>query len=196
MIARVFYNAKAFEHVLLVLIHDGDVLTTEKHKNVTKLLGKDDRLLGYNIEVDAFESDRDGYQPMTFDLLRLVNGHLHEAFHEEIIHDFNSYIVVGRVNACEDHPDSDHLHVCQVDVGKEVVQIVCGAANVKANVNVVACLPNAVLPDGKLITKGKLRGVPSDGMLASAYELGLIEEPKKGILILEDEAKVGEPFFK
>ncbi|MDH6366317.1 MULTISPECIES: YtpR family tRNA-binding protein [unclassified Breznakia] len=196
MIARVFYNAKAFPGVVLVILHDEEVISTVKSKNVTKLLGKDEKLLGYNIEVDHFESDQDGYQKMTYDLLRFVNTNLHDAFDEEIIHDFNPYIVVGRVLACEDHPDSDHLHVCQVDVGKEVVQIVCGAANVKANINVVACLPNAVLPDGKFITKGKLRGIKSDGMLASAYELGLIEEKKKGILILEDEAKVGEPFFK
>lgn len=106
-------------------------------------------------------------------------------------------VVTGKVLTCEDHPDSDHLHVCTVDAGTgEVLQIVCGAPNVKAGIIVPVALVGAVLPDGK-IKKGKLRGVESCGMLCSHDELGITEdmlgyEPEYGILILPDNTPVGK----
>ena len=70
-------------------------------------------------------------------------------------------VVVGRVLTCEDHPNSDHLHVCTVDVGGEApLQIVCGAPNVAAGQLVPVALEGARLPGGK-IKRGKLRGVES-----------------------------------
>ena len=105
-------------------------------------------------------------------------------------------VVAGKVITCEDHPDSDHLHVCTVDAGTgEILQIVCGAPNVKAGIIVPVALVGAVLPDGK-IKKGKLRGVESYGMLCSHDELGITEdmlgyEPEYGILILPDDTKIG-----
>ena len=95
---------------------------------------------------------------------------------------------------CVEHPESDHLHVCKVDVGSEVLQIVCGAQNVCEGILVVCACENAVMPNGKLITPGKLRGVESYGMLCSAYELGLIDEPKRGLLILDDTYVIGSEF--
>ena len=82
-------------------------------------------------------------------------------------------VVVGRVTAMERHPDSDHLWVCQVDVGNETVQIVTGAQNVSAGDYVPVAKHKSVLPGGHKITKGKLRGVESCGMLCSLGELGL-----------------------
>lgn len=106
-------------------------------------------------------------------------------------------VVAGKVLTCEDHPDSDHLHVCTVDAGTgEVLQIVCGAPNVKAGIIVPTALIGAVLPDGK-IKKTKMRGVESCGMLCSHDELGITEdmlgyEPEYGILILPDDTPVGK----
>lgn len=106
-------------------------------------------------------------------------------------------VVAGKVLTCEDHPDSDHLHVCTVDAGTgEILQIVCGAPNVKAGIIVPTSLVGATLPDGK-IKKGKLRGVESFGMLCSHDELGITEdmlgyEPEYGILILPDDTPVGK----
>ena len=106
-------------------------------------------------------------------------------------------VVAGKVLTCEDHPDSDHLHVCTVDAGTgEILQIVCGAPNVKAGIIVPTALVGATLPDGK-IKKGKLRGVESFGMLCSHDELGITEdmlgyEPEYGILILPDDTPVGK----
>ncbi|MDR2665783.1 MAG: phenylalanine--tRNA ligase subunit beta [Oscillospiraceae bacterium] len=83
-------------------------------------------------------------------------------------------VVVGRVVAAERHPDSDHLWVCTVDVGRDTpVQIVTGAQNVREGDWVPAALHKSRLPGGKKIEKGKLRGVKSEGMLCSLGELGL-----------------------
>jgi len=81
-------------------------------------------------------------------------------------------VVVGRVLTCVDHPNSDHLHICTVDVGgEEPLQIVCGAPNAHADMNVAVALDGAHLPGGVKIKKGKMRGEVSMGMLCSGPEL-------------------------
>ena len=87
-----------------------------------------------------------------------------------------SNVVVGKVLSMERHPDSDHMWVCQIDVGAaEPVQIVTGAWNVHVGDLVPAALHKSMLPGGKKIEKGKLRGVLSNGMLCGLSELGLDE---------------------
>ncbi len=105
-------------------------------------------------------------------------------------------LVIGEVIECNDHPDSDHLHVCKVDVGKEILQIVCGAPNVRKGIKVIVALDGAVLPGG-VIKKGIIRGVESNGMICSIEELGLDhkflqKEDIEGIKELDHGAKVGE----
>lgn len=106
-------------------------------------------------------------------------------------------VVAGKVLSCEMHPDSDHLHVCMVDVGEEEpLQIVCGAPNVAEGQMVPVALNGAVLPGGVKIKKGKLRGVVSNGMICSHEEMGISEsllgyEPEYGILVLPDDVKPG-----
>ena len=81
-------------------------------------------------------------------------------------------VVVGYVVSCVDHPNSDHLHICMVDVGEEEpIQIVCGAPNVHAGMRVAAALDGAHLPGSVKIKKGKMRGEVSMGMLCSGPEL-------------------------
>ena len=85
-------------------------------------------------------------------------------------------VKVGKVVSIVRHENSDHMWVCQIDVGEEEpVQIVTGAQNVKEGDLVPACLHNSWLPGGVHITKGKLRGVKSNGMLCSFAELGLTQ---------------------
>ena len=87
-----------------------------------------------------------------------------------------SNVVAGQVLSLEHHPDSDHMWVCQINVGKdEPVQIVTGAWNVHEGDMVPVALHKSTLPGGKKIEKGKLRGVLSNGMLCGLYELGLDE---------------------
>ena len=108
-------------------------------------------------------------------------------------------VVVGKVVSIVPHPNSDHMFICQVDVGQEEpVQIVTGAQNVNQGDLVPAALHNSWLPGGIHITKGKLRGEKSNGMLCSFAELGLTQNDlpgayADGIWILNDEdCKVGD----
>lgn len=106
-----------------------------------------------------------------------------------------NHLVIGKVLSCEDHPDSDHLHVCQVDLGEKVEQIVCGAPNVATGKKVIVARVGAKLPGGE-IKEGVIRGVQSNGMLCSLLELGvdahiLSEDSKNGIELLDEDAPVG-----
>ncbi len=105
-------------------------------------------------------------------------------------------LTIGHVLTCVEHPDSDHLHVCTVDLGTEVEQIVCGAPNVAAGQNVIVAKVGAVLPGDFKIKKGKIRGVESNGMICSLQELGfeekyVPEEYKHGIYVIDKDAKPG-----
>ena len=105
-------------------------------------------------------------------------------------------VVVGKVLSMERHPDSDHMWICQVDAGRQApIQIVTGAQNVKVGDLVPAALDGALLPGGKEIHSGKLRGVVSDGMLCSFTELGLEQRDfpaayEDGIWILSDDPEL------
>ena len=106
-------------------------------------------------------------------------------------------IVVAKVLELERHPDSDKLWVCQLDAGQtEPVQIVTAAQNLFVGAVVPACLHNSVISDGTKITKGKLRGVASNGMMCSYAELGLTpddfgyEVAEDGILILNNDPDI------
>lgn len=100
-------------------------------------------------------------------------------------------VVVAEVVDCVDHQNSDHLHVCKVNVGApELLQIVCGAPNVKTGVKVPCALIGAVLPGNFKIKKAKMRGVESFGMLCSSRELG-INDDHQGLWILPADAPVG-----
>ncbi|MEK9770890.1 MAG: phenylalanine--tRNA ligase subunit beta [Nitrosomonadales bacterium] len=98
-------------------------------------------------------------------------------------------IVVGEITSINKHPDADKLNVCQVNVGSQTLQIVCGASNARKGIKVPCALVGAKLP-GFEIKKAKLRGVESLGMLCSAKELGL-KEDADGLYELDDNLKPG-----
>ena len=102
-------------------------------------------------------------------------------------------VVTGRIEELKAHPDSDHLLICQMNIGEEnLVQIITGASNVAEGQIVPVALVGANLPCGKKISKGKMRGVASNGMLCSADELN-IEGDSSGIYILPEDTPVGVP---
>ena len=115
---------------------------------------------------------------------------------EKVISNNIDNLVIGKVIECNMHPDSDHLHVCKVDIGSSIEQIVCGAKNVKEGIKVIVALPGAILPGNFEIKKSKIRGIESNGMICALFELGLEEKTEenydKGIHVLDDDAKVGE----
>lgn len=103
-----------------------------------------------------------------------------------------SGVVVAEVKSVEKHPDADRLNVTQVDAGTgELIQIVCGAPNVKAGIKVPCSLSGAVLPGNFKIKPTKMRGVVSNGMLCSTDELGLPDDGVDGLHILPEDAPVG-----
>ena len=104
-------------------------------------------------------------------------------------------LVIGQITECEPHPDSDHLHLCKVNIGTEVLDIVCGAPNARTGLKVIVALDGAILPD-KTIKKGMIRGQESNGMLCSIAELGLEHkflkpEDSEGIAELGEDAEIG-----
>lgn len=106
-------------------------------------------------------------------------------------------LIIGEVLECKEHPDSDHLHVCKVNIGKEVLDIVCGAPNVRKGLKVILAQVGAELPGDFKIKKGNIRGKESNGMICSLAELGLeskflTESDKEGIHELAENAPVGE----
>ncbi|MBO5376699.1 MAG: phenylalanine--tRNA ligase subunit beta, partial [Bacilli bacterium] len=119
---------------------------------------------------------------------------------EKVVKSELNNLVVGHVLECEMHPDSDHLHVCQVNVGKETLQIVCGAHNVRKDLKVIVSLPGAILPGNFEIKKSTIRGVESNGMICALSEIGLEEETPenraKGIYELPADVEPGTDVVK
>lgn len=107
-----------------------------------------------------------------------------------------SDLVVGHILSCDDHPDSDHLHVCMVDIDTEILQIVCGADNVAKDQKVIVAQVGSKLPE-LTIKEGNIRGVRSQGMICALFELGvdrklLSQDQLQGITVLPNEALVGD----
>ena len=104
-------------------------------------------------------------------------------------------LIIGEIIDCKDHPDSDHLHVCKVNIGNEVLNIVCGAPNARKGIKVIVAQVGAELPE-ITIKKGNIRGEESCGMMCSLAELGLeakflTDKDKEGIHELPADAPLG-----
>ena len=115
---------------------------------------------------------------------------------ENVITNHIDHLVIGEIVDVKNHPDSDHLHVCQVNCGTDTRQIVCGAPNVRVGLKVIVALPGAILPGNFEIKVGRIRGEESNGMLCALFELGLEEKNDetyaKGIAELDSKAPVGK----
>ena len=108
---------------------------------------------------------------------------------------YGNNLIIGEVVDCINHPNSDHLHICQVNKGDEITQIVCGAPNVAKGQKIILALPGAKLLGGE-IKKSVIRGVESNGMICSLQELGVDHKyiPKEfldGIYVLDEKAPIG-----
>ncbi len=193
MVIHAFYNPEHVGDVLLCKIRNEDCFQYESNGDLTTLYNENKDVVGYNIFHISCYLD---------DLVTGINFLSQKDL--DILHDqfgiegtCSKDIVVGQVLSLEEHPDSDHLHICQVDVKDEVLQIVCGAPNVDKGQKVVVAKIGAVMPDGKFIEPSSLRGVQSDGMLCAARELYLPGAPNvRGILVLDDTYEVGDDFFE
>ena len=102
---------------------------------------------------------------------------------------------VGHVVAVKDHPNADRLKVCDVDIGDRTLTVVCGAPNVRAGMLSPIALPGTRFPDDRILKKGIIRGVASEGMLCSEAELELGTDTS-GIMALDDTLTKGEVLSK
>ena len=195
------YNKEHVGDVLMIIVkNSGDAkLDVERKGKVARVFRKDNgETVAWNIfEVSSlFEIAERGQVFLTDEQVDRLNLELQtEAFEEEIVNDKEPKFVVGEIVEMVAHPDSDHLNICQVNIGDKKVQIVAGAPNAALGLKTIVALPGAMMPSGALIFPGKLRGEDSYGMMCAPRELALPNAPqKRGIIELDDSAVVGEAF--
>lgn len=153
---------------------------------------KSGELLGYNL-LDAHQvldlAGVNGEVDLNQKMVDQLNQAIQQAGFDKLLEfDPTPHFQVGYVEAVEDHPKSDHLHITKVNLGDHEQQIVCGSVNLRNHIKVVVANVGTMMPDGKIIWPGKLLGVESDGMICAPRELGLKNAPNKpGCLILDDD---------
>ncbi|MFC3040152.1 YtpR family tRNA-binding protein [Virgibacillus xinjiangensis] len=196
----VFHNPRGVGDVLIIPLKEGDryEVSHESYGPIVRITGKGGDVLGYNIFRASEHLNLQGAGKIT--LTDKFLGELEALFKENGLEDSLDFdlspkFVVGYVETKEGHENADKLSVCQVDVGDEQLQIVCGAPNVEKGQKVVVAKVGATMPSGMEIKPTELRGVPSNGMICSQKELGIPNAPKeKGIYVLDDSYKTGEAF--
>lgn len=198
---NVFYNKQYVGDVLFIQLTTEQVedVTTETYGDVIVLRQEQTNdIVGFNL----FNASKyatvatDGQVELTEKLVEQLQAALdqHQVAYTFDV-DLSPKFVVGYVQSKDKHPNADKLNICQVDVGVETLQIVCGAKNVDAGQKVVVAKVGAVMPSGMVIRDAQLRGVDSSGMICSESELNLPNAAENvGILVLEDDAVVGEEF--
>ena len=195
-----FYNLHGIGDVLLVQLQTEtpEKIQSETTGDITLIKDATGTITGFNLfNASAYV---DFPETGTVDLSEELVTELQNALEKNGVDfllevDLSPKFVVGYVETKEKHPNADKLNVCQVSVGTEQLQIVCGAPNVEAGQKVVVAKVGAVMPSGMVIKDAELRGVPSSGMICSAKELALPDAPQeKGILVLDENAETGSPF--
>ena len=195
------YNKNVGDVLMLIVANnEGAEVTYERKADVARIFRED---IGQTVGWNIFDIKKDwpdlaqGQNDLSEPQVTELNVKLKAAgFDEQLTYDGQPKFVVAEILTMEDHADSDHLHVCQVEVGLDApVQIVCGAPNAVVGMKTVAALPGAMMPSGSLIWPGALRGVPSYGMLCSARELDLPNAPQvRGIIELDADLEAGSAF--
>lgn len=196
-----YYDYETIGDVLLVVIKPTVIPTKEVKINDVVALYNKDELIGINIFniSKVIKIKAKGLIPLiNEDILNVINHILENANLEKLPIQIESGFRVAKIVDIDEHPDSEHLHICMVDIGdKEPLQIVCGANNARKDLVCVCATPFTFIPNGQQIIPNKLLGIQSNGMLCSGRELNLEGyEGKRGLLELSDEYKVGTDFWK
>lgn len=196
------YNREHVGDTLMVIVKDsqGAKLDVDRRGQVARVYLQDSKeTVAWNIfEVSSLIAiEGVGQVTLSDQVIKILNAELlKEGFEDSLVNNIEPTFVVAQIKEMIDHPDSDHLHICQVEINDgKTVQIVCGAPNASVGLKTVAALPGAMMPNGSLIFPGKLRGEDSFGMLCSARELALPNAPQvRGIIELSDQVIVGGSF--
>lgn len=195
------YNKQTVGDTLMVIVKNDENKenAAERKGTVARIQTTDGTTVAWNFfnVSEYLDIQGNGQVELSEKDIETLNEQLKLAgFEERLAADLSPKFVVGYVKTCVDHPDSDHLHITEVEIDDgKTLQIVCGAPNIEAGQKVVVAKPGAMMPDGQMIWPGSLRGVDSFGMICSAKELHLPNAPeKRGILVLDEDAKTGEKF--
>ncbi|SDJ75108.1 YtpR family tRNA-binding protein [Alkalibacterium thalassium] len=194
------YNNNGLNDVLMIQFKKMEATkqVTERNGDIVLIKSKaDGEATGINLfkASDYLEGLTEGPLELDKKAVDKLNSLIEEAgFSVKLETDYSPKFVIGYVTSCEPVEGSDHLNLTQTEVDNgEILQIVCGAANIAQGQKVVVARTGAVMPDGMIIWPGELKGVESNGMICSARELGLPQEGK-GIMVLPDDAEVGKAF--
>lgn len=190
----IFYNKQGLNDIMVIKVVDNNI-----DNKITKSIKGNGFLVNYSNDdinsisinnVSSYLNIKKGF--LKFD--NIIKDFVLKITNIDIEKYNQKNFVVGNVVECNDIPNT-HLHLCKVDVGNENhIQIVCGAPNVKTNMKVVVAMLNTLMPNGLLITKGKLQGFESFGMLCSQKELYNKDIVSTGILEVKSQ-EVGEEFI-
>ena len=194
-------NKVSYPNTLIVILAQGDGKSNfEEKADVTRVTDGKGELTGFNFfnvdQVLDYDKLPNGEVKLDEDQVAALNEKLASVGFSDKLTVAKPTLVYGYVKECAAHPDSDHLHVTQIDVGDgQDHQIVCGAPNIAQGQKVVVALPGTLMPNGAQIWPGALRGVESDGMICSARELGLAHAPqKRGIMVVPNKKKNNNEF--
>lgn len=195
-----YYNKEKIGDVLLIIFNSNENPNFVKTTENCKVLYKNNELIGINIlnisKILKIKSH--GFLPLiNKKVLDVINSILLNNGLEALPYQNNSGFVVSEIINMEEHPESDHLHICKVNCGdNNILQIVCGAYNAKIGMKVVCALPYTFMPNGQQIIPSKLLGIESSGMLCSGRELNLEGyDNVRGLLEIDETYKIGSDFW-
>ncbi|HKL73161.1 MAG TPA: DUF4479 domain-containing protein [Candidatus Onthovivens sp.] len=195
-----YYNYQTIKDTLMIIFKPL-VLPTKvvENDNVISLY-REEELVGINIfnVSEYIKIHANGLIPLiNEEILKVINSVLVSHGLEALEYQAESGFKVGEIIDIEEHPESDHLHICMVSINeKEPLQIVCGAANARVGLKCVVATIGTFMRTGEQILFSKLLGIESYGMLCSGKELGIEGyENKKGLLELDETYQIGKDFY-
>lgn len=193
---NIFYNKNGLDDILIIKITNNKKST---NKNIETKKENDYMLTFLDGEIDTISIKNvsnkihinEGYLNATPEIINFVKQETNIDI--SIFNEMN--YVIGKITKCEHLPNT-HLHLCNVLINdNKTLQIVCGAQNARENLNVVVAMIGTIMPNGIPITKGKLQGHESFGMLCSEKELNNLEIQSSGILEINDDSLVGKEYI-
>lgn len=186
---NIFYSKNTLNDNLVGYAQDNIAKSEEKKGDLLILKDAEGKVVGFNLAQASQQIELpEGRIFPTSEVIALITKSIPNIEINE-----NESFTVGQILTCEDI-EGTHLHKCTVDVGNEVLDIVCGAKNARQGIKVVVARVGVVMPSGLYIKPSKLKGFPSNGMLCSQKELNLKGFNEEGIIELDSKYEVGSRF--
>lgn len=184
---RVFMHNE-FPEIMMIKFNDEPVSEVKRANDAVLLYNCKSALIGVNLL--KVPVAKNGYVELD-ETVELLIKERFSALNLGIDIDSPSNFVCGRIKKMDVHPTHPNLHICTVDIGEKDISIVCSAKNAREDMLTVVALPNAILPDGTLISDGIVAGVKSQGMLCSLLEITGGKKPVRGLIELPKGTECG-----